>query len=970
MTDADISSLTIEEVVELYLDAIRDGECPSMHDYQQRYPHLSEEIAELFPLVSAMEGWKDAETDSHGGRNTLGGVPLKRLGDFRILREIGRGGMGIVYEAIQESLQRVVAIKVLAPAGHPSDRMAQRFIREAQLAANLHHSNIVPVFGVGHENGFHYIVMQRIEGFGLDKVLRGDVDDEAAVSTGTYRKATTNDGEPSNPLCFEHPLTQRLVERVDKSERGDGSTGGLRAAEQAEQSQQTRVIPAKLVARLGIQAAQALQYAHENQTLHRDIKPANLLLDNRGHLWIADFGLARALEHEALSRSGDIVGTLLYLAPERLAGKCDSRSDIYSLGLTLAELLLGRPVLVADDQGSLVEKILRGVSHRSGILGKDTPADLETIVLKAIDVDPTHRYQTAADVLSDLQAFLDDRPISARQPSRLENFQRWCRKNPLVASLSSAIAALLILTTILTSVGLFQQRRMRTRTEATLDTTLSALETIYRRFAGVEAEIADPSASTAMLSDEAAEMLKQLLTVYDELASQGGDTSKLRRESLVAQTRVAEIHMRLGKPHEAAEQFQSVITRWEQYGSGHDELQQPAWQLRKAHALLGWGNATEAMQQFKDAAALRNRALAVLEPLEATSGDDLARGLLARTHYLLGRKPLSKPAISARTPQPLAPPPFERPMRPWEREQPRRRPLRPGFIDVWDSEVVWNATDTDAQTRATHLQQALHWLQQQSAASAKTPSSQFLHALVLSELACLPAVEYDSRSQYISQATTILTGLAETHSEVDEYLFEFARTLWVAAQIRSFVRPESVHERRIQEEAIAGLLEDAATHLRKLHHRQPQIPAYAFLLGQICESLAITKYALAAPVGPGPPDERGREAESLVAEAIELQRLLLERNSGGDSERLWLIRYKITALLLNSGRPGRDDRRPQIQEIRADLQQLVDNADTRDTASELLQELSAVEAILANENQRRSDFGEDLRPFDGRGRGR
>lgn len=233
-----------------------------------------------------MEGWKEQETAARGGRNSLGGVTVERLGDFRMVRKIGRGGMGIVFEAVQESLNRTVAIKILPPIDSKpqgsTDSTGERLRREAQTAAALHHSNIVPVFGIGTENGFNYIVMQMIDGCGLDAMLKPRTQSNAGDLTTKNTRAEITEQ-------FAGPLDRVAPNRSTQNPLLLFSPPGL---------------DSRFVAKLGIQAANAIHYAHENGILHRDIKPANLLLDRKAHLWVADFGLAKALEHHALSHSG------------------------------------------------------------------------------------------------------------------------------------------------------------------------------------------------------------------------------------------------------------------------------------------------------------------------------------------------------------------------------------------------------------------------------------------------------------------------------------------------------------------------------------------------------------------------------------------------------------------------------------------------------------------------------------------
>jgi serine/threonine protein kinase len=306
---------------------------------------------------------------------------MQRLGDFRILREVGRGGMGVVYEAEQESLGRRVALKVLPLGAAEDQRQQQRFEREARAAARLHHNNIVPVFGVGRQENLSYYVMQFIDGISLDRWLRQT--DNAKRQTPEY------------------------VRRV---------------------------------AQIGIQVAEALDYAHGQGIVHRDIKPANLLLDAQNTVWITDFGVARLAEEEGLTRAGDFVGTLRYMAPEQIHGEPDARSDVYSLGITLYELLAGQPAYRETSHMRLVRQIDEQDPQALRKLDPKIPRDLETIVAKAISRNPGHRYQTAGDLAEDLRRFLDDRPIRARRVSAIARSWRWCRRNRTTASLSALAA--------------------------------------------------------------------------------------------------------------------------------------------------------------------------------------------------------------------------------------------------------------------------------------------------------------------------------------------------------------------------------------------------------------------------------------------------------------------------------------------------------------------------------------------------
>lgn len=342
----------------------------------------------------------------------------ERLGDYLLLREIGHGGMGIVYEAEQVSLGRRVALKVLPHELRTQERLKQRFEREARAAARLHHTNIVPVFGVGDQDGLPYYVMQLIGGRGLDVVLR-----EARQSVG-FRSPD----DPTTPFGLAQEETTTTPSAESKTAAKD-----QRPANWWQR-----------VAEIGRQAAEGLDYAHRQGILHRDVKPANLLLDDGGTVWITDFGLARADDQQNLTAAGDLLGTLRYLPPEAFENRYDPRGDVYSLGLTLYELLAFRPAFEAHERPQLIKQVTAAEPPRLERLVPVVPRDLATIIHKAIEREPERRYPTAAELAADLQRFLANEPILARRTSATERLVRWVRRNPSMAGLVATLTLLLM----------------------------------------------------------------------------------------------------------------------------------------------------------------------------------------------------------------------------------------------------------------------------------------------------------------------------------------------------------------------------------------------------------------------------------------------------------------------------------------------------------------------------------------------
>jgi WD40 repeat protein len=462
MTDPETQRNPVEELAEEFLTRYRRGERPALTEYTRRHPDLADDIRELFPALLLMEEAGAPGPDAAATAPAALAAP-RRLGDYRIVREVGRGGMGVVYEAEQEALGRRVALKVLPPALAADATCLRRFRREARSAARLHHSNIVPVFDVGESGGVHYYAMQFIEGQALDAVLRelrrlagpagprpeatvpvpigpgipAALPETAclaeALRTGQHSaRPTAAAGTPavvdelsfvrSDPPHGAGPQqTDVPTPVVAEAAAGPAGQSGLSAPSRHDYF--------RAAARLALQAAEALAYAHGQRILHRDVKPANLLLDLQGTLWVTDFGLAKE-EGDDLTRTGAVPGTLRYMAPERFGGVTDARSDVYSLGATLYELLTLRPAFEETDQNRLMRQVLHEEPPRPSQVDARVPRDLETICQKAMAKEPGRRYSSAAALADDLTRFLTDRPIKARRTSLPERAWRWARRHP------------------------------------------------------------------------------------------------------------------------------------------------------------------------------------------------------------------------------------------------------------------------------------------------------------------------------------------------------------------------------------------------------------------------------------------------------------------------------------------------------------------------------------------------------------
>lgn len=392
-----MSEELLDGLAEEFLARLRRGEAPSVAEYVERHPDLADDIRDLFPSLLLME---EAARPVSAERAPPPRPMPSQLGEYRILREVGRGGMGVVYEAEQVTLGRHVALKVL-PRRLGDERMLDRFRQEARAAARLHHTNIVPVFGVGEHGGTHYYAMQFIRGRGLDEVV-----------AELRRLRASGTPVAAGPLEIADPRAYY-----------------------------------RNVARIGLQVAEALAYAHKQGVLHRDIKPSNLLLDAEGTVWVTDFGLAKEEGADQLTQTGDIVGTIVYMAPERFHGWADPRSDVYSLGLTLYEVLILAPAFTDTNYQRLLKKVLDEPPPPLRRFDTMIPRDLETIVMKAIAKEPAQRYRSANQLAKDLDRFLQGEPIRARRSSVRERVALWARRSPASAALVAvtfAAAAILV----------------------------------------------------------------------------------------------------------------------------------------------------------------------------------------------------------------------------------------------------------------------------------------------------------------------------------------------------------------------------------------------------------------------------------------------------------------------------------------------------------------------------------------------
>jgi predicted metal-dependent hydrolase len=834
----------LDLLVEQFLQRRAAEPALTVEEFVAAVPEHAPALRELLPTILALESHKRDRASSGSGRRRAAVPQLERLGEFRIVRELGRGGMGVVFEAVQESLGRKVALKVLPQSALLGGNQLERFRREAQIAAQLHHSNIVPVFGSGESDGFHWYAMQFIAGAGLD---RWRTEQQAAPPAGS---------------------------------------GQWRSR-------------ARFVARLGVQAASALAYAHAQGTLHRDIKPGNLLLEANEHLWVTDFGLAKALEAEGLTHSGDLLGTLQYMAPEQFAGSYDQRSEVYALGVTLYELLTLRHAFAGSSRTELMERIRTQRPESLRRLCPDAPEDLLVIVEKAIARDPGDRYADAAALQRDLQAFLDDRPIAARRLSALGQTWRWCRRNRGMAALAACTALAVLGAGItgwvaygVTDDALGKAEKSATiasqqsaRAEKTLQKTLDAFGEIFDTLIGPDTALAfdedeETGEQTVVVRTVAAEdvaVLDRMLAFYSQFAAENADNQAARLEAARAYRRVGAIHARLGSPEnldQAAAAYREARERLAAL-TGRDVRRELAALLVEA------GQLDRRRFRPADAAAKFGEALSLLEALPADArGVRLER---AEVHFLLAAEPgMRRPARSG------GGVPGDRPP---DGERERLRAAR------------------------EHLQRATTLVGEVLASDAGNANARSLQArclLLSGRLASRsggPRPEGD-RSATRSEALTILRDLVSKHPERASDRFELCRAL-----LQPSSRDDGPRGPREPNPAAVAECREAVEHASVLREKEPQVREYERQRAQASAALGRALQQSAAALPEPERTQRLVEAERELRQGLQLEVAFGGRPEGVDRILIGQTLQTRRALVQVCEQQGRRD--DAIEELHA-----------------------------------------------------
>ena len=592
----------LDGLVEEFTQRIRNGETPSIAEYQSQHPDCEDEIHDLLSSVAMIEGLKDQGLSGSGtGSSPLEELlELERLGEYRILRELGRGGMGIVLEAVHESLGRRVAVKVLPHRLVSNQKNIERFTREARAAAALHHNNIVSVFGLGHSDGYYYYVMEFIDGCGLDEVIRAMKSESSQGSSS----AQPNAGSLPNS---DQPTKTHDDDTVTNSSAIRESFPQVRIPEQAQGLGRYRWA-AEIIANV----SDAISYAHAQGVLHRDIKPGNLLLDPAGRIWLTDFGLVKDLSNQTMTMAGDIIGTPQYMAPESFEAKYDVVSETYCLGVTLHELATLKPMIEPSSAAKMLRQVTAMTRVKPQRHDPKIPADLATIIEKATATRPNDRYQTASELRDDLRCFLAERPITAKPPAWPRRLWMWSKRNPwqaVSAGLTGLVAILATAGFIWRSQSLEIMRSQNAQLKIERDNTEKArqqAETNARKFeqqydraelnVSLSLEVFDEmfkqmvlrgsnntsefsfngfqelSVIGTRISPEDAEYLENMLVFLRKFANENSDNTQLAAESANSWRRVANIYHLLGKLEDANDAYTTSVAQYRQLNADKPQV--------------------------------------------------------------------------------------------------------------------------------------------------------------------------------------------------------------------------------------------------------------------------------------------------------------------------------------------------------------------------------------------------------------
>lgn len=547
----------------------------------------------------------------------------EKLGEFRLIRPLGGGGMGIVYLAEQEGLGRQVALKLIRPEHLYFPGAKERFRRECESVARLQHQGIVPIYTVGEENGIPYFAMEYVAGKTLAQCLEvlRQVGEQSHDADSLLRILA--DGEASEP----------------KPDRASSSSG-------------THVLRGRWVEvclRIVREVAIALDHAHERGVLHRDLKPSNILITKSGRVMLFDFGLALSRDATRLTQSGALVGSMPYMAPEQVRGKVDEigpATDVYGLGVTLYELMTLALPFRAKLSDELQREILEGRPDPPSQLNSAIPWDAETVCLTAIDSDPNRRYRSAAEFARDLTNVLEHRPITAKRPGALLRIHRFTQRRPAL-SVALGLGFLLLVGGPALFGILERQRRLevnalnsklaeslreateqRKEAQANFEKAIASVDLMLSEVGSRELE------NIPLMEGVRRRLLERALDFYRSFLVDRGEDVEVLRRAADALRRIGSIEISLGQDTVARQHLDEALQRFDDLSnrtqSPLDEMAAIAVKSSLSQLELMGMTQNSARATIDD---LRSR----LERRVAQYPDDLAAQLeLARTFYFEG----------------------------------------------------------------------------------------------------------------------------------------------------------------------------------------------------------------------------------------------------------------------------------------------------------------------------------------------
>ncbi|MFK7769835.1 MAG: serine/threonine protein kinase [Mariniblastus sp.] len=760
--------IEIQERCEEFIRMLREGTAPTQEQFAAQFPELETHILELLPPILLMEGARGRNFQKRkDGRVQRGPEEIVQLGDYNIIQELGRGGMGIVYEANQVSLDRRVALKVL-PKHSLSPRQVEKFFLEASTAAKLHHTNIAPIYDVGTHDGFHYFSMQLLKGTSLESYVQSSTD------ASRFR-----------------------------SEEDD-----------------TNYLTIKEVVDIGRQVASALQYAHNQGVYHRDIKPANLVRDSGSNVWVTDFGLA-VTQGQKEFQDETFSGTLRYMPPEKFRTKqiastassqnegqkkiptqtksapsktnktFEKEGEVYSLGLTLIELLSGSSAFPSVGVVELVEDVAQGRMVDFQHDGRPLPSDLEAVLRKSVALDPSERYSTIAEFSEDLENFLESRPVKAVKTNLAGTVFRWVKRN-LALAIVSALATYLVIVVSAISTSNFlstrsqinTERLRRLRSEESVLTANSSFANTFKPYSAwtVFGEGTLSSLQNApKLSKSALKVLTAMSDEYLLLAGDSLDLPKISADSNQSLCIVADLHLLMADFDSARNSYQIALEHLE-------EKANEATRLDDETALaMALRSSPFSVDSILHLARVNNQLGIAIAGSRNVDGESVEERLnKARQHHIAALKSL-EPQLNSKTTDPRTT--FELARTLYLLGRTTRTGYRP---DLFPS-----------QTEAAHELATQQSSQSNGSSATTVPSNQ------------LSVSDLQARRAYINRVLLVL----QSFDKKDRYTDENKRLLALC----QLEKAKFIRETETDDRAAEQFLNSAQTGLRDLIERHPEL---------------------------------------------------------------------------------------------------------------------------------------------------